>query len=153
MLKTEHYTLVSGVGYGDTALNAFDNALCCAGVGDYNLIKVSSIWPAMSNEEKNVGGVPGGILPIAYGSKIGNEEGVQIVAAVAVGIPEDPKEIGVIMEYSGLGNDEQAEFNVKKMVQEAMRNRNIKIKEIKCITSSCIVSSKFCCAFAGIALW
>lgn len=52
MLKTEHYTLVSGLGYGDTALNALDNALCCAGVGDYNLIKVSSIWPPMSNEEK-----------------------------------------------------------------------------------------------------
>ena len=153
MLKTNHYTLVSGVGHGETTLNAFDNALCCAGIGNYNLIKVSSIWPPMSNEEKNVGGVPGGILPIAYGSQIGHEEGRQIVAAVAVGIPEDFTKIGVIMEYSGLGNDEQAEASVKKMVQEAMENRNIKIKEIKCITSSCIVSSSFCCVFAGIALW
>lgn len=57
------------------------------------------------------------------------------------------------MEYSGLGNDEQAEASVKKMVQEAMENRNIKIKEVKCITSSCIVSSSFCRVFAGIALW
>lgn len=69
MLKTNQYTLVSSVGSGSTELNAFDNALCNAGVGNYNLVKVSSILPPMSKEKKIVGGVDGGILPIAYGSK------------------------------------------------------------------------------------
>jgi len=153
VLKTNRYTLVSSVGTGSTELNAFDNALCNAGVGNYNLIKVSSILPPMSNEEEGVGGVGGGILPIAYGSKTGHEKGTQIVAAVAVGIPQNPEEIGVIMEYSGSENEEQAEFHVKEMVREAMNNRNIIIKDIKCITSSCTVNSNFCCVFAGIALW
>lgn len=153
MLKTNQYTLVSSVGSGSTELNAFDNALCNAGVGNYNLVKVSSILPPMSKEKKIVGGVDGGILPIAYGSKTEYEEGVQIVAAVAVGVPQNPKEIGVIMEYSGLGNEEQAEFCVKEMVREAMSNRNIEVRDIKCIASSCTVKSNFCCVFAGIALW
>lgn len=73
MLKTNRYTLVSGVGSGNTELNAFDNALYNAGVGNYNLIKVSSILPPISKEEIVVGGVAGGILPIAYGSKIEHE--------------------------------------------------------------------------------
>lgn len=153
MLKTSRYTLVSGTGSGSTALNAFDNALYNAGVGNYNLIKVSSILPPMSMEEKSVGGEAGGILPIAYGSKVNHEKGTQIIAAVAVGIPQNQEEIGVIMEYSGFENEGQAEFIVKEMVREAMCNRNIKIEDIKCITSSCSVNSNFCCAFAGIALW
>lgn len=153
MLKTNRYTLVSGVGSGSTKLNAFDNALYNAGVGNYNLIKVSSILPPISKEEIVIGGVDGGILPIAYGSKIENEKGAQIVAAVGVGIPENSEEIGIIMEYSGCENEDQAILIVKKMVREAMDNRNIQIKDIKCISSSCRVDENFCCAFAGIALW
>lgn len=130
MLKTNHYTLVSGVGHGERTLNVFDNALCYAGIENYNLIKVSSIWPPMSNEEKNVGGVPGGILPIAYGSQIGHEEGSQIVAAVAVGIPEDLTKIGVIMEYSGLGNDELAEASVKKWYRKQWKIEILKLKRL-----------------------
>ena len=42
----KNYTIVSGVGKGLTSLSAFDNALLNAGVGDYNLVKVSSILPA-----------------------------------------------------------------------------------------------------------
>ena len=153
MLKTNRYTLVSGVGSGNTELNAFDNALYNAGVGNYNLIKVSSILPPISKEEIVVGGVAGGILPIAYGSKIEHEKGTQIVAAVGVGIPENSEEIDIIMEYSGCGNEDQAVLIVKEMVREAMDNRNIQIKDIKCISSSCLVNANFCCAFAGIALW
>lgn len=69
---------------GDNAeLNAFDTALYNAGVGNYNLTKVSSISPPISLKEENVvGGVAGWILPIAYGSKIEHEKGAQIVAAV-----------------------------------------------------------------------
>lgn len=153
MLKTNRYTFVSGVGKGSTELNAFDNALYNAGVGNYNLIKVSSILPPISKKEKIVDGVAGGILPIAYGSKVNCEKGSQIVAAVAAGIPQELEDIGVIMEYSGFGNQEQAELIVKEMVREAMCNRNIQIKDIECISSSCYVKSDFCCVFAGIALW
>lgn len=153
MLITNCYTLVAGIGNGNTELNAFDSALYNAGVGNYNLIKVSSILPPASREEKLVNVAPGRILPIAYGSKVGQEIGTRIVAAVAVGIPENPEQIGVIMEYSGVGEGKQAELIVADMVREAMNNRNIQIMDIKCVSSSCRVDSDFCCVFAGIALW
>ena len=38
--------LTSGVGVGSTEINAYDNALLNAGVGDYNLVKVTSVLPA-----------------------------------------------------------------------------------------------------------
>lgn len=37
--------LTSGVGRGTTKLNALDNALLNAGIGNFNLFKVSSIIP------------------------------------------------------------------------------------------------------------
>lgn len=153
MLKTNCYTMVAGVGKGSTELNAFDNALYHAGVGNYNLIKVSSILPPESKEETKVDVVPGAILPIAYGSIGTKESGKRIVAAVGVGIPKDVEKIGVIMEYSGFGEEKQAEIIVQKMVQEAMTNRKIEIMEIKCASCSCYTDSDFCCVFAGIALW
>lgn len=153
MLITNCYTLVAGVGNGSTELNAFDNALYNAGVGNYNLIKVSSILPPVSREEMSVNVAPGRILPIAYGSKVEREKGTKIVAAVAVGIPKNPEEIGVIMEYSGVGEEKQAKLIVEDMVREAMNNRNIQIMDIKCVSSSCVVDLDFCCVFAGIALW
>ena len=41
-----HYYLGAGIGTGNTALNSFDNALVRAGIGNYNLLKVSSILPS-----------------------------------------------------------------------------------------------------------
>lgn len=54
MFIAEYYTMVSGVGYGKTKLTAFDNALQYAKVGDYNLIKVSSILPPKAKEANKI---------------------------------------------------------------------------------------------------
>lgn len=153
MLRTNKYTLVSGIGIGKTELNAFDAALFSAGVGNYNLLKVSSILPPQSVEEKELRVLPGSLLPIAYGSIVEIKPGVQISAAVAVGIPEDPNNIGVIMEYSAHSNEDEARSTVIEMAREAMNCRNLKIKEIKCASASCITGPDKQCAFAGVALW
>ena len=52
MTRTDRYTLVSGIGTGSTVLNAFDAALLSAGVGNFNLLRVSSILPPHSTEER-----------------------------------------------------------------------------------------------------
>lgn len=153
LFKAKFYTMVAGKGRGKTQLTAFDNALQYAKVGDYNLIKVSSILPPKAEESKNIVVEKGSILPIAYGNIVSEEIGKEIVAAVGVGIPKNQEEIGVIMEYSGYEGKEQAELKVKNMIEEAMENRKIEILEIKCISSSCIIDSGINCVFAGIALW
>ena len=46
IIKTPtHYFLVSGASEGFTSLNAFDGALLSAGIGDTNIVKMSSIVP------------------------------------------------------------------------------------------------------------
>ena len=153
MTRTDRYTLVSGIGTGSTKLNAFDAALLSAGVGEYNLIKVSSILPPQSTEEKQIGVLPGSLLPIAYGSISDSEPGRRITAAAAVGIPQDPRSIGVIMEYSGYDAEDEARSIVTEMVREAMERRHLKTREIKCASVSCVTDSDVQCVFAGVALW
>jgi pyruvoyl-dependent arginine decarboxylase len=45
LMEVRKLYLVAGKAEGGTPLNAFDNALLDAGIGDVNLIKVSSIIP------------------------------------------------------------------------------------------------------------
>lgn len=46
MLETpKKFTLVAGSAEGPSRLNAFDNALLAAGIGNVNLLRVSSILP------------------------------------------------------------------------------------------------------------
>lgn len=99
--EASHFSLVSGVGFGNTILNAFDNALQCAGVGDYNLVKVSSILPPSTSFSNTIEVSSGALLPIAY-SHITVSEFISkhIVATIAVGIPTDNEKIGIIMEYT-----------------------------------------------------
>lgn len=153
LFKAKNYTLVNGIGSGSTELNAFDNALQSANVGNFNLIKVSSILPPGAIQQETIKENYGSVLPIAYSCILGKNEGDSIVAAVAVGIPQDKNMVGVIMEHSAIGDPHIIENEVKQMVCEAMRNRSIEIREIKCSVSSCVVEGNIMCAFSGIALW
>lgn len=154
MYIPHYYRLVKGVGKAETPLLAFDAALRVAGVGDYNLVKVSSILPANSVEKDKVDLQVGALLPIVYSyyTKLGGE--APIVAAVALGIPEDRDKVGVIMEISGEMDEHIACDRVRRMVIEAMQVRGNKAFDIK-VVSSVIVPDKtlYTCVFAGVALW
>lgn len=151
--KLEHFTLVGGVGEGPTFLNAFDAALIAANVGHYNLVRVSSILPPNTKREEKILLPPGSILPIAYGYIYSADQGQRITAAVSVAIPEDPNSIGVIMEYSGdLDEDDAREF-ILNMAKVAMEKRGIKYKEILHKVVSTKVTNSKTCVFAGVALW
>jgi arginine decarboxylase len=151
--KLEHFTLVGGIGEGSTFLNAFDAALMSAQVGHYNLVRVSSILPPKAIQTDKIGLPPGSILPIAYGYIYSAEKGQRITAAVSIGIPEDPNSIGVIMEYSGDLDENDAREFVVNMAREAMEKRGIKIKEILYKVVSTKVNEQKACVFAGVALW
>src|SRR5690554_7549476 len=98
MVKTPTiYTLVKGAAEGRTRLNAFDKALLEAGVGDTNLMRMSSILPPAAEEisVKELVLPKGGLIPLAYATIDGSTPGRIISAAVAAGIPEDDREPGV----------------------------------------------------------
>jgi arginine decarboxylase len=146
------YFLVSGASEGYTPLNAFDAALLNAGIGNTNLIKITSIIPPHCKEIKPIRLPQGAILPTAYASISSDIPGEIISAAVAVALPKDDDQPGLIMEYSARGHSKEIELIAKNMASEGMKKRQQEMKEIKSISAEYQVK-KIGAAFAGVILW
>jgi len=147
----EKYFPFAACAHAETILTAFDRALQKTNISDYNLVKVSSIIPPGARESRP--DLPkGSLLPVAYGVITSDREGAFISAAVAVGFPEDPTHVGVIMEFSGYVDIREAEEIAKKMAREALLNRGSTIREIKVFSAGTEVRRPTC-AIAGVALW
>lgn len=144
------YFLTSGCSEGDTELTAFDGALLQAGIGNINLIKVSSILPPQAKYTPDLKLPFGSLVPTAYGSIISTEEGEIIAAAVACGISADS--FGVIMELTGKFSKREAEEMIREMVKESFAFRNMHLKEIKVSAVEHRVK-KIGCALAAAPLW
>jgi arginine decarboxylase len=144
------FTLVAGCGEATNKLNAFDNALLEAGIGNLNLMRVSSIMPPGTEHVKKLEIPPGSLVPTAYGAIGSDVPGETIAAAVAIGFSEDT--FGVIMEFSGKCSKEKAEETVREMVREAFRKRQMRLVDIKSKAAEHKVE-KNGCAFAAVALW
>ncbi|WP_417370301.1 pyruvoyl-dependent arginine decarboxylase [Flavobacterium beibuense] len=155
MVKTPNiYCLVSGAAEGNTRLNAFDNALLEAGVGDTNLMRMSSICPPnaqqVNRDEITLPG--GGLIPLAYAHIDSQTPQMWIASAIAIGIPEDPTQPGVIMEFEDHTRLEYVETIVKQMVVDAFEYRKRALKEIKFVGVEHQV--KNCgSTFAAAVLW
>lgn len=155
MVKTPNiFCLVKGAAEGRTRLNAFDNALLNAGVGDTNLMRMSSILPPGASEKniKEIELPKGGLIPLAYATIDSTTPGRYISSAIGVGIPEDENEPGVIMEFEDHSKLENVENIVRQMVIDAFEYRNRKLKEIQSIGIQHQVET--CGAtFAAAVLW
>lgn len=102
-VSESNFFLVSGTGSSNvSALNAFDFALLDAGVGDANLIRLSSILPPNFTRIEPRKPKPGALLPMAY-AKVMTEDVYKIslmCAIVGVGVPKDHDKPGLIMEHT-----------------------------------------------------
>ncbi|MDD3845347.1 MAG: arginine decarboxylase, pyruvoyl-dependent [Syntrophorhabdaceae bacterium] len=148
------FFLVSGSSNGFSLLNAFDGALLASGVGDTNLVRMSSILPPRCEEMKpRPAALPqGALVPVAYASLTSDVPGEVISAAVAIGIPEDPNLAGLIMEYSARAEERVVVEQVKKMAEKGMEVRKRPIKEIMAISATHKVVA-IGAVFAGVVLW
>jgi arginine decarboxylase len=147
------YFLVSGSSEGFSVLNAFDGALMASGIGDTNVVKMSSILPPGCREINPPLPLPqGALVPVAYATISSTTPGEIISAAVAIGIPEDETQAGLIMEFSAKREESFVVDHVKKMVEKGMEMRRRKIKEIKYISATHEVKETGA-VFAGVVLW
>ena len=148
------FFLVSGSSEGFTLLNAFDGALLASGVGDTNLVKMSSILPPGCQEmnPRPLSLPQGALVPIAYASLCSEVPGEIISAAVAIGVPEDEDRAGLIMEYSARAEERVVKEKVKKMVEKGMEMRGRAVKDIMAISATYKVAS-IGAVFAGVVLW
>jgi arginine decarboxylase len=141
----------AGHAEGGTALNAFDNALLVAGIGNINLIKVSSILPPEVPVIELPKIKPGALIPTAYAAVTSETPGETLAAAVGYAMPDDPAKNGVIMEFHGLADRQQAEDAIRAMLDEAFRVRGESIRELKVFAVEHTVE-RIGCALAAITL-
>jgi arginine decarboxylase len=146
------YFLVSGASDGYTPLNAFDGALLQAGIGNTNLVKMSSIVPPRCQLVPPIALPPGALVPVAYGSLTSDEPGQIISAGVALALPVDEDRNGLIMEYSAKGGRREIEEKVRTMAVEGMKLREWEIKELKSIAIEYSVK-KIGAVLAAVVLW
>jgi arginine decarboxylase len=126
--------LTAGEAEGSTPINAFDNALLSAKIGNLNLLKVSSICPPnIELVDKMPHITPGSLVPVAYGSLTSQQEGQIISAAIGVGFNKKDH-YGVIMEFEGFCSANEAEEKVISMVKEGFDKRNLLLNDLKVIT-------------------
>lgn len=148
---TKHF-FVSGKSEGYTMLNAFDGSLMDAGIGNTNLVKMSSIIPPKCQLVDYIAIPQGSLVPVAYASISVAEPGVTISAAVAAAYPEDESQAGLIMEYSAPARRDIVEEHVVTMAEKGIEMRNLKIKDIKSVSVQTTVES-IGAAFAAVVLW
>lgn len=146
------YKLVKGAGEGNMPLNAFDLALLNAGVGDTNLVRMSSIVPPGAEEVGDIVLPKGGLIPIAYATLSSSTPGEVLSAAIAIGIPEDPTEPGVIMEFEDFRPLSYVEATVRQMVIDGFEYRNRKLKSVKSLGVE-HTTVKNGSVFAAAVLW
>jgi len=141
----------AGHAEGSTTLNAFDNALLAAGIGNINLIKISSILPPEVPVIELPKIKPGALIPTAYAAVTSETPGETIAAAVGYAVPDDPAKNGVIMEFHGHATREDAERAIRGMLDEAFRVRGEAMKEMKVFAAEHTVE-RIGCALAAMTL-
>ena len=124
-----------------------------AGVGNYNLVRLSSILPLDSTMKRDIELPYGALLPIAYAEISTNTAGERVSAAVAIGFPKEENACGVIMEYEGICSQEKAELIVADMVKEGFSKRGWTLDRIDMKSSSAESHGDYATAFACVAEW
>lgn len=141
----------SGQAEGDTPLNAFDNALVAAGIGQWNLVKVTSVAPPEAAiVEGPIPIPPGSLVPAVLASVTSQTPGQQITACVGIGLSRESH--GMIMEHSGVGTPAEMEATVRNMLREALDRRGLAIEEITVRSVTHTVERVGSCV-AAVVLW
>jgi arginine decarboxylase len=111
--------LVWGTAEGRTAKGAFDAALMEAGIGDYNVVRYSSILPP-DGEVRKTGslerdfevGVP---LGTVIADHVSSSTGEDVAAGIGLAQAEDG---GVFMEESGAGTADTIEARIEDDLEQ-----------------------------------
>lgn len=120
--------IVSGKDEGPTKLNAFDNALSDAGIGDVNLIKVSSMLSANTEITDLPPLKPGSMVNCVLSEITSDNPGDEITAVVAAAIGD---ELGCVVETKGINKKEDELIDEARfMVTYMMEKRGVEIKEL-----------------------
>ncbi|MGH7905999.1 MAG: pyruvoyl-dependent arginine decarboxylase [Candidatus Binataceae bacterium] len=103
--------LTKGVGRHREKLTSFEMALRAAGIAEYNLVRVKSIFPPncklISPQEGLRSLTPGQIVFTVMSDNATDEPHRLIAASVGVAIPANPGQYGYLSEHHSFGETEQ----------------------------------------------
>ena len=120
--------IVSGKDEGPTKLNAFDNALTDAGIGDVNLIKVSSMLAGNAQVTDLPKLKAGSMVNCVLSEVTSDNPGDEITAVIAVAIGE---KLGCVVETTGVNEDSSDIIaEAKGMVEYMMEKRGVEINDL-----------------------
>lgn len=120
--------IVSGNDEGPTKLNAFDNALSDAGIGDVNLIKVSSMLGPNTEIVDLQDFKPGSMVNCVLAEVTSDVPGEEITAVVAVAIGD---ELGCAVEATGVNESpDDLMAKAKEMATYMMDKRGVEIRNL-----------------------
>ncbi len=143
------YFLVGGSGDATQPLVAFDKALLAAGIGDVNLVRLSSIVAPGLPCVEPVALQAGSLVAVAYASIECDCPGTLMASAVAIAHPKDSSRASVIMEHSALAGIDLVRAEAEAMAREAMVSRDLELGRIESVG----VEHRVCevgCTFAGV---
>ncbi len=143
--------MTQGTAEGTTKLNAFDNALVAARIGQFNLVKVTSVAPelaTLSAEPLTI--EPGSVVPAVLSAVQSSQPGELITASIAIGFGKDS--YGMIMEHAGPGHPEEMEPIVRRMVEESFARRGLALDNVV-VRSSTHRVERIGAAVAAVVLW
>ena len=99
--------LTKGIGRHKEKLTSFEMALREAGIAEYNLVRVSSIWPPHCRMVARSAGVkglnPGQVVFAVVAEASTNEPSRRATASVGLAVPADAAHHGYISEHHAFG--------------------------------------------------
>jgi arginine decarboxylase len=103
--------LTQGVGKHREKLSSFEMALRSAGIAQYNLVRVSSIFPPQAKLISKKDGSkllkPGQILYVVMSENATNEPHRLVASSVGVAIPKDRSQYGYLSEHHSFGQTDK----------------------------------------------
>jgi arginine decarboxylase len=132
-------SVTSGKAEGPTKINAFDNALLDAGIGDINLIKVSSIISPGARIVELPAFNAGSMVNCVLAHATSNRKNDVISAVIAIAMSDDQ---GCVVEHSDVNRDpEEVKEEAIRMVKYMMKVRGKQIKKFIIENESHIVQN------------
>jgi len=151
IIRPKSVYLCSGFGQGLSKLEALDNALLEAGIGDLSLITVTSILPPKFKVVQEMpANIRGCTVPCII-SKAFGVKGDTISAAMVIArtYREDGSEdIGLVAEAHALGPENVAIEMAKEEIRRMAQRRGLRLKIVKVASASGIVEEVYGCAVA-----
>lgn len=108
--------LTRGVGKHREKLVSFEMALRACGIAQFNLVRVSSIFPPGCKIVKREEGLqllkPGQVAHVVMAEAATNEPRRLVASSIGLALPRDPEQFGYLSEYHGFGvpDDKAGEY-------------------------------------------